>query len=74
MLKKNQLVWTLEAKETFIKLNKTITKPLVLAPPNFIQPFVIKCEALGKVIMVVLMQKNRSITYVSQVAKGRILA
>lgn len=54
LLKKNQFKWNDEAKEAFQMLESEVTQPLVLALPNFSLPFVIKCDAL-RAIGVVLM-------------------
>lgn len=74
LLKKNQFSWTPEAREAFIKLKEAVTNPPVLALSDFTLPFIIECDALGKAIGVVLMQKNRPIAYFSQALKGRVLA
>ncbi|KAF5470266.1 hypothetical protein F2P56_010790, partial [Juglans regia] len=68
-----RFVWSAEAKEAFIKLKTAVTKPPVLALPDFTLPFVIECDASGKAIRAVLMQRNRPIAYFSQALKGRIL-
>lgn len=50
-----------------------MTQDLVLALPNFAQPFVIECDAIGLGVGVVLMQENRPIAYLSKALKGRAL-
>ena len=39
--------WTDKALEAFLTLKEVVTKPPVLALPNFSKPFVIECDASG---------------------------
>lgn len=47
LLMKNNFEWLVEAEETFKKLKMTVSKPPVLAQPNFTKSFVIECGASG---------------------------
>ncbi|XP_072956527.1 uncharacterized mitochondrial protein AtMg00860-like [Typha angustifolia] len=58
--------WTEVRMKAFEALKKAITIALVLALPNFTKPFVVKCDALGTRIRVVLMQEGRLVAYMSK--------
>lgn len=74
LLKKGGFEWGLEAEESFTRLKEAVVKPPVLALPKFSQPFQIECDALGKVIRAVLMQRGHPIAFYSQALKGRALS
>jgi len=50
-----------------------VTKALVLALPNFAQPFIIECDASGVGVGAVLMQDHHPISFLSQALKGEAL-
>jgi hypothetical protein len=73
MLKKNAFSWDEAAKGAFIDLKTTVTHSLVLALPNFAQPFFIEYDASGVRLGAILMQNSRPIAYLSKALKGRAL-
>lgn len=50
-----------------------MVNPPVLGLPNFTEPFVVECDALGCGINVVLMQEGRPLAYLSQALKCKNL-
>ena len=54
LLKKDNLVWTITATETFEQLKRAGTTTPVLAMPDFTKVFVVECDACGSSIKVVL--------------------
>jgi len=50
-----------------------VTEALVLALPNFAQPFIIECDASGVEVGAVLMQDHHPISFLSQALKGEAL-
>ncbi|XP_040996196.1 uncharacterized protein LOC121242393 [Juglans microcarpa x Juglans regia] len=73
LLKKDGFKWNPEAEEAFLKLKQAIMNPPVLALPDFSQPFTIECDASGKAVGVVLLQKGHPIAFYSQALKARAL-
>jgi hypothetical protein len=63
MLRHNSFTWTDLAREAFQALKEAVTHAPVLALPNFSHPFLIKCDASGIGIGVVLMQSNQPIAF-----------
>ena len=47
LLLKVAFQWTDKALEAFLTLKEAVTKPPVLALPDFSKPFVIECDASG---------------------------
>ncbi|EOY13940.1 Retrotransposon protein, unclassified, expressed, putative [Theobroma cacao] len=47
LLKKDNFQWTSQAEGAFEQLKRAMTQALVLALPNFGQPFIVKCDASG---------------------------
>jgi hypothetical protein len=55
LTKKGTFKWSEEAQLTFEKMKKVMSTCLVLSLPDFSQPFILECDALGLGIGVVLM-------------------
>ncbi|GAU13119.1 hypothetical protein TSUD_174190 [Trifolium subterraneum] len=66
LTKKNSFVWGPLAAEAFVKLKQIMTSPPVLVLPNFSLPFEIECDAAGRGIGAVLMQKRQPIAFYSK--------
>ena len=73
-MKKGAFKWDSETEQAFEQLNQVVSTPLVLALPNFNQIFLVKCDALGTGLGVVLMQEGKPISYFSKSLKGRELS
>lgn len=73
LLKKNSFQWIVAASKAFDELKTAVTKPLVLALPDFSKPFLIECDASMVGIRVVLMQEDKPLAYLSHALKGRAL-
>jgi hypothetical protein len=63
LTKKGAFHWTKDSQQTFNKLNEVMSTCLVLALPNFSQPFVLECDALGVGIGAVLMEGGHTIVF-----------
>lgn len=70
-LKRNNYGWSEEAESAFRALKLAMTTVLVLALPDFSQPFGIETNASRHDIGAVLMQQQRPIAYFSQVLPQR---
>jgi hypothetical protein len=70
LTKKGAFKWSEEAQFTFDKMKKVMSTCLVLALPDFSQPFTLECDASGEGIGAVLMQKRHPLAYESQKLKG----
>lgn len=66
MLKKDGFKWGAPQREAFELLKERMCTSLVLALPDFSQPFVIEADACGVGIGVVLMQMGKPIAYISK--------
>lgn len=66
LLKKDNLVWTITATETFEQLKRAGTTTPVLAMPDFTKVFVVECDACGSGIRVVLMQEGKLIVFINK--------
>jgi hypothetical protein len=55
---------------TFDKMKKVMSTCSVLSLPDFSQPFIFECDALGEGIGAVLMQNRNPIAYESQKLRG----
>ena len=65
LLKKDSFCWSSEAELAFQQLKDAMVHPLVLALPNFNQPFVVECDASGRGIGAILMQHEGVLCMVS---------
>ena len=66
LTKKGDFCWTEEAHKTFDKMKEVMSSCLVLALPNFNQPFVLECYASGVGIGAILMQHKDPIAHESR--------
>ena len=66
LTKKGAFSWTDTAQRAFDKLKEVMSSCPVLALPDFTQPFVLKCDALGEGIGTVLMQGGHPIAFESR--------
>ncbi|XP_059077931.1 uncharacterized mitochondrial protein AtMg00860-like [Cryptomeria japonica] len=66
LTKNGAFLWSEGAQLAFDKLKNATSSCPVLALPDFTQPFVLECDALGQGIGVVLMQNRHSIAYESR--------
>ena len=73
LLKKDSFHWNDKALEAFTKLKEVVTRPPMLALPDFSRPFIIECDASGKGLGAVLMQDQRPIAFHSQALKDKYL-
>ena len=69
LTKKGAFSWSEEAQAAFEKLKEITSSCLVLALPEFTQPFVLECDASREGIRAVLIQKNNPITFESRKLK-----
>ena len=61
LTKNGAFSWSETAQQTFEKMKKAMSSCLVLALPDFSQPFVLECDASGEGIVAVLMRNNHPI-------------
>jgi hypothetical protein len=73
LLKNNSFTWTLAATQVFQTLKMAMCTTPVLALPDFTKTFVLECDASGKGIGVVLMQKGRPLAFTSKQLSERNL-
>jgi hypothetical protein len=66
LTKKDNFNWGLEAAAAFNKLKHIMTTTPVLTLPNFDIPFEVECDAAGRGIGAVLMQKKQPVAYFSK--------
>ncbi|KAL2245979.1 UNVERIFIED_CONTAM: Retrovirus-related Pol polyprotein from transposon [Sesamum indicum] len=66
LLKKDSFEWNEDAEKAFNHLKELMVSALVLAMPDFSQPFIVETDASGKGIGVVLMQGGKPISYLSK--------
>lgn len=66
LTKKGAFKWTEELEKLFNKLKEVMSSFLVLALPNFTQPFALECDESGKGMCVILLQKGRPIAFESR--------
>ncbi|XP_070031874.1 uncharacterized protein [Nicotiana tomentosiformis] len=66
LLKKDNFHWSVSADQAFAELKMALTSVPVLALPNYSLPFVVKTDASGTGIGVVLIQSYHPITFISK--------
>lgn len=71
LLRKDSFQWTDQATMAFSTLKQAMVSLLVLALPNFNQPFVIETDASGFGLGAVLSKKQRPIAYFSRALSAR---
>jgi hypothetical protein len=70
LTKKGAFRWSSEAQLTFDKMKKVMSTCLVLALPNFCQPFTLECDASEEGIGAVLMQNRHPLIYENRKLRG----
>ena len=73
LLKKEAFQWTSQAESAFNALKLAVSRPPVLALPDFSKLFVVECDACGVGLGVVLMPEGRPLGFHSEALKGRCL-
>ena len=73
LLKRDGFVWTEAASAAFVALKHALSTTLVLQLPNFDQPFLIDCDALGSGFGAVLHQDEGAIAFFSRPFAARHL-
>ncbi|KAJ4813235.1 polyprotein [Rhynchospora pubera] len=66
LLKKDGFLWNQQAQQSFKQLKLAMTQALVLALPDFSQPFTIETDACNVGIGAVLVQNKRPIVFLSK--------
>lgn len=66
LLKKDKFSWSEAAQEAFECLKQALVRALVLALPNFSQPFQVQTDGSGVGIGAVLMQQGHHVAYFSK--------
>ena len=66
LLKKQQFIWTTATDQAFQDLKHLMAHTLVLALPNFADPFVVETDACATGVGAVLMQHGRPIAFLSK--------
>lgn len=73
LLQKDSFFWAEEATHAFNTLKEHLSKPPILAMPDFNKEFVVECDVSGYGIGAVLLQEGRPIAYISKGLRGRNL-
>ena len=66
LTKKGAFSWTDTTQQTFDRLKEVMSSCPMLALPDFTQPFILECDALGQGIDAVLMQRGHPIAFESR--------
>jgi hypothetical protein len=66
LLRKNQFHWSGEAQTAFEQLKQAMSNTLMLALPDFQQPFIIETDACDGGIGAVLMQKDQPVAFLNK--------
>ena len=73
LLKKDSFSWTSKTTKAFEHLKEAMCLAPVFTTLDFTKPFILKCDALGNGIGVVLMQEGRPIDFEIPPIKGKYL-
>jgi hypothetical protein len=71
LLRKNHFMWNEEAQHAFEVLKKAMTTTLVLALPDFTQPFIVETDACDQGIGAVLLQHDQPVAFLSKALTGQ---
>lgn len=71
LLKKNNFRWSEKAQGAFERLKTTMTSIPILAMPDFFKKFIVKTNASGQGLSIVLMQEGRPIVFLSKALSRR---
>lgn len=66
VLKKGAFLWEDQQEKAFLELKRCMTTTLVLALPDFSEPFILETDASGMGIGAAMMQRGRPIAYYSK--------
>lgn len=66
LLRKGKFLWSQQAEEAFIQLQKAMSTTPVLAIPDFSETFVVEADASDQGIGAIFSQKGRPIAYMSK--------
>lgn len=71
LLQKKQFEWSDRAEQAFLALKSAMMTTLVLALPNFREPFTVETDACDGGIGAVLMQREQPVAFLSKAFGAR---